>query len=85
MNKHDAIYATASTVVVIRGDDAFDANGDAVVYSEADVQAYIAANAYKELRKAAYPSIVAQLDLIYHGGIDVWKAAITVVKEEFPK
>ena len=40
---------------------------------------------YQELRKAAYPSIADQLDLLYHGGMDAWKAAITAVKEEFPK
>ncbi len=40
---------------------------------------------YQELRAAAYPSIVDQLDLIYHGGIDAWKVVITAVKEEFPK
>ena len=40
---------------------------------------------YQELRAAAYPSIVDQLDLIYHGGVDAWKVAITAVKEEFPK
>ena len=40
---------------------------------------------YQELRRAAYPSMADQLDLLYHGGMDVWKAAITAVKEEFPK
>ena len=40
---------------------------------------------YQELRRAAYPSIVDQFDLLYHGGMDAWKAAITAVKEEFPK
>jgi hypothetical protein len=40
---------------------------------------------YQELRAAAYPSIADQLDTIYHGGIDAWKATITAVKEEFPK
>ena len=40
---------------------------------------------YQELRRAAYPSITNQLDLLYHGGMDAWKAAITAVKEEFPK
>jgi hypothetical protein len=40
---------------------------------------------YQELRRAAYPSIADQLDLLYHGGMDAWKAAITAVKEEFPK
>jgi hypothetical protein len=41
--------------------------------------------AYKGQRAAAYPSIPDQLDLLYHGGMDAWKAAITAVKEEFPK
>lgn len=40
---------------------------------------------YQELRAKAYPSIADQLDLLYHGGMDAWKAAITAVKEEFPK
>lgn len=40
---------------------------------------------YQELRAKAYPSIADQLDLIYHGGMDAWKSAITAVKEEFPK
>lgn len=40
---------------------------------------------YQELRRTAYPSMADQLDLLYHGGMDAWKAAITAVKEEFPK
>ena len=85
MKKHEAIYAVTPTVVTIRGDEAFDAAGNPVAYDEAAVQAYIAANAYKAQRAAAYPSIQDQLDLLYHGGINAWKAAITAVKEEFPK
>jgi rhodanese-related sulfurtransferase len=85
MNKHEAIYAVVPTAVVIRGDEAFDAVGNLIVYNEATVQAYIDANAYKSQRAAAYPSIYDQLDLLYHGGYDAWKAAITAVKEEFPK
>jgi len=85
MNKHQAIYATHSSIVTIRGDDAFDANGNPVTYNEATVQAYIDANAYKEQRAKAYPSIADQLDTIYHGGLDAWKAAIDAVKQEYPK
>jgi hypothetical protein len=48
-------------------------------------QAAINAMTYAEKRAAAYPSIADQLDLLYHGGMDAWKAAITAVKEEFPK
>ena len=85
MNKHEAIYAVAPTVVTIRGDEAFDAAGNPVAYDETAVQAYIDSNAYKGQRAAAYPSMVDQLDLLYHGGMDAWKAAITAVKQEFPK
>ena len=42
-------------------------------------------NEYQRQRAKAYPSITEQLDLLYHGGIDAWKAEITAVKEEFPK
>jgi hypothetical protein len=85
MTKHEAIFAVAPTVVTIRDDEAFDADGNPVAYDEAAVQAYIDANAYKGQRAAAYPSIPDQLDLLYHGGMDAWKAAITAVKQEFSK
>ena len=85
MNKHDAIYKTHPTVVTIRGDDAFDAQGNPVTYNEATVQAYIDANAYKGLRQAEYPSIADQLDTLYHNGLDAWKAQIKTVKDKYPK
>ena len=85
MNKHDAIRAINSSVVTVRGDDAFDADGNPVTYDESTVQAYIDAHAYIAQRQQAYPSIADQLDLIYHQGLDAWKSAIQAVKEEFPK
>jgi hypothetical protein len=85
MNKHDAIIANYSNVAVIRGDDAFDANGNPVSYNEATVQAYIDANAYKGLRAKEYPSIPDQLDTLYHSGLDAWKAQIKTIKDKYPK
>jgi len=85
MNKHDAIRAINSSVVTIRGNDAFDANGNPVTYDETAVQAYIDAHAYIAKRQQAYPSIADQLDLIYHQGLDAWKTAIEAVKTQFPK
>jgi len=85
MNKYDAIRATNSSVVTIHGEEAFDVDGNPVFYDEDDVQAYIDANAYKEQRAQAYPSMADQLDLIYHEGIDAWKAQIAAVKQEYPK
>ena len=43
------------------------------------------ANEYQRQRASAYPSIADQLDLIYHEGIDAWKAQIAAVKQEYPK
>ena len=36
-------------------------------------------------REDEYPSIVDQLDDIYHNGIDGWKATIKAVKDKYPK
>ena len=82
---HAAIFATHPTIVTIRGNEAFDAEGNSVQYDEALAQAYIDANAYKAKRAAEYPSITDQLDLLYHGGMDAWKAAIQTVKDRYPK
>ena len=85
MNLYQAIYQLNPSVVTIRGDEAFDADGNPVSYDLAAAEALIAANAYKEQRAQAYPSIPDQLDQIYHEGIDAWKATITAVKNKYPK
>ena len=40
---------------------------------------------YQRDRAEAYPSVVDQLDLIYHSGIDAWKAKIKETKDKYPK
>tara|TARA_Y100001951_G_scaffold86836_1_gene77464 strand:- start:749 stop:1054 length:306 start_codon:yes stop_codon:yes gene_type:complete len=40
---------------------------------------------YARKRKAEYPSLVDQLDDIYHNGIDGWKATIKITKDKYPK
>jgi hypothetical protein len=40
---------------------------------------------YQRDRAKAYPSFADQFDLLYHGGLDAWKAAIDEVKNKFPK
>jgi hypothetical protein len=83
---HSAIYALYPQVVTVDdGAGAFDADGNQVTIDMDAVNAWVDPDQYKFDRAAAYPSIVDQLDLIYHGGIDAWKVAITAVKEEFPK
>lgn len=85
MNKHDAIYTLYPSIVTIRGDEAFDANNNPVAYDESAVQAFIDSQAYKDLRRVEYPSIADQLDTLYHGGYDAWKASIKAVKDKYPK
>lgn len=87
MIKHEAIYRLYPQVAVIRGDDAFDAEGNPVTYDEAAVQALMDANAYKAQRAAAYPPIGDQLDALWKGGVAAAEmlARVQAVKEEFPK
>lgn len=40
---------------------------------------------YARKRQKEYPSLVDQLDEIYHNGIDSWKATIKAVKDKYPK
>ena len=88
MNKHDAIRAVNSSVVTIRGDDAFDAEGNPVSYDETAVQAYIDAHAYIAKRQAEYPSFIDYLDGVVKGDqaqIDKYIADCQAVKAKYPK
>ena len=49
------------------------------------LQAAYDAKKYQRDRKAEYPSVVDQLDDIYHNGIDGWKATIKTTKDKYPK
>lgn len=83
---HKAIYALYTTVVSI--DDstgAFDAQGKKVEIDMGAVNAWVNPSAYKAKRAAEYPSFADQFDLLYHGGMDAWKAAIDTVKKKYPK
>jgi hypothetical protein len=88
MNKHDAIIATNPTVVTIRGDDAFDAQGNPVTYDDATVQAYMDSKAYIAKRQAEYPPMTDYLDGIAKGDqaqIDKYIADCQAVKAKYPK
>ena len=87
MNKHDAIYKTYTNVVTIRGDEAFDEQGNPVTYNEATVQAYIDAHAYIAKRQPEYPPIGDQLDALWKGGDAAAEmlAKVQAVKTKYPK
>jgi hypothetical protein len=83
---HLAIYALYPNVVTVDdGAGAFDKNGNKVEINMDAVNAWVDPNAYKSKRAAEYPSIPDQLDLLYHGGMDAWKASIDAVKNKYPK
>jgi hypothetical protein len=85
MNKHEAIYKLYPNVTVIRGDVAYDKDEKEVTYDNALVDAEVAKYAYITQRQQEYPSIVDQLDTLYHGGYDAWKAEIEAIKNKYPK
>ncbi len=77
---------------VLRGDELEWLDQNQTQPTEAEIQAEIArleadytAKEYQRQRAAEYPSIVDQLDLLYHGGMDAWKSAIQAVKDRYPK
>jgi len=60
--------------------------------SKADIEAKMAElqteydnNKYQRDRAAEYPSVVDQLDDIYHNGVDGWKTTIKAIKDKYPK
>ncbi len=50
-----------------------------------EVQADYDSKQYQRDRAKEYPSIVDQLDDIYHNGIDAWKSTIKITKDKYPK
>jgi len=57
---------------------------DVYIIPPEEIAAY-EAKQYQRDRAKAYPSIVDQLDVLYHGGYDAWRAAVQEVKNQFPK
>ena len=84
---HDIIFKLNPSVVTIRGDVAYDANGNEVAYDKSVVQAYVDAHAYIAKRASEYPPIGDQLDALWKGG-DAAAEMLTkvqAVKTKYPK
>jgi len=85
---HEAIYKLNPSVVTIRGDVAYDADGNEVAYDKAAVQAYVDAHAYIAKRASEYPPITDYIDGVVKGDqaqIDKYIADCLAVKAKFPK
>ena len=60
-------------------------DGNPTDITKEQIKAKINETQYQRNREKEYPSIVDQLDDIYHNGIDGWKATIKVTKDKYPK
>ncbi len=89
IRKEDIIVQLYSDVVSIRIDgDSYtclDKDGKEISIDLDAVNTEFTKQSYKDKRAAEYPSVVDQLDLIYHSGIDAWKAKIKETKDKYPK
>lgn len=52
---------------------------------EAERQRHLNSLPYDQKRMMEYPPIGEQLDMLFHGGIDAWKAKIQEIKDKYPK
>jgi hypothetical protein len=90
---HEAIRkAYPDAVTIDDGTGAFKADGSKIELVQSKIDAARTAinkeltdTKYQRDRAAEYPSVVDQLDLIYHSGIDAWKAKIKETKDKYPK
>lgn len=68
----------------IYGDQSF--TWEQVSAKKAELQTAYDNNEYQRKRAAEYPSVVDQLDKIYHDGVDKWKEEmIKPIKDKYPK
>jgi hypothetical protein len=84
----NAIYKLNPSVVTVRGDVAYDADGNEVAYDKDAVQAYVDAHAYIAKRAAEYPNVTEYLDGIVKGDqaqIQAYIDACLAVKARHPK
>ena len=86
---HEAIRKAYPNVVSIHDSTgAFDKDGNKVTLEQSKIDAArfeLAKLDYQFKRAREYPYIQDQLDLIYHSGIDAWKAKIKETKDKYPK
>ena len=93
---HEAVMALCPNAEFATYDDKapitwHDMKGDSVP-TEDQIQAKLTElknthtnNKYQRDRRTEYPTVVDQLDLIYHSGVDAWKAKIKETKDKYPK
>lgn len=90
---HDAIRKAYPDAVVINNDTGvFKEDGTKIEVEQSKIDearttidSEYAALEYSRNRAAEYPSLVDQLDDIYHNGVASWKTTIKAIKDKYPK
>ena len=91
MIDHQSILKLYPQIVVIRGDVAYDADGNEVAYDKAAVQAYVDAHAYIAKRASEYPNVTDFADAYYWAQkgntalMDAYVAKCDAIKLKYPK
>jgi hypothetical protein len=87
----DAIFKLNPSVVTVRNDIAYDADGNEVAYDKAAVQAYVDSHAYIAKRASEYPPMTDFADAYYWAQkgntalMDAYVAKCEATKQKYPK
>ena len=71
--------------IIWHDDNPTSITNDQIIAKKAELQTAYDNKEYQRKREKEYPSLVDQLDDIYHNGIDGWKTTIKVTKDKYPK
>jgi hypothetical protein len=90
---HEAIRKAYPDTIYINDDlGAFKTDGTQITLVQSDIDAAratidaeYAAQEYARKRAAEYPSVVDQLDKMFHSGFQAWKDEIQKIKDKYPK
>ena len=80
-----AQYVLRGDELTWQSDDITEPTEEEITAEQERLQTEYDANEYQRNRAAEYPSVIDQLDDIYHNGIDGWKATIKETKDKYPK
>ena len=80
-----AQFSTSGGKIVFWGESYKQPTESEIAAAKETLKTEYTKNKYQRDRSAEYPSLVQQLDDIYHNGIDGWKATIKKTKDKYPK
>ena len=87
----NAIIKLNPQIAVIRGETAYDADGNEVAYDKDAVQVYVDAHAYIAKRASEYPNVTDFADAYYWAQkgntalMDAYVAKCEATKQKYPK